>query len=96
MKVWEQVTKEGLDAAMDDFQEATPEQLKERFPGFQAPRGRHMFYKRRGPFPARLLLALAVDKTFPRTKAVAPDDFVNSDAHDFLVAKWGFESRKIE
>lgn len=88
--LWKAVNMKSLTTAMAKF-DLNGADFYRKDMGFNPTRGLAMYLNDRGPYEARLLLALATKEQFE--KAVVPSDFTNQDGHMFLVKEHGFTMR---
>lgn len=93
---WRDVDLVHLIQAMDYCNEHELDNVRVDF-GFSRPVNRQMYYQHRGPYPARVLIAVAHFLQFPRASRLSPESFTGEagNPQKFLVKK-GFESRPID
>ena len=91
---WKAVKIPNLLAAMNECDLIGAVTFRKKYGNFHPAKNRNMYYLGRGPYEARPLLAGAYANLFPHMPHLNPSDFINNDAHDFLVKKFEFEARK--
>ncbi|MFC7461560.1 hypothetical protein [Hydrogenophaga defluvii] len=97
---WRDVDLEHLILAMNLCDEQGPTELRELL-GFAPARKRHMHYPAtdatRGPYEARVLIAVAHSLMFPDEPRLTPASYTgNGNQPQAFLVRLGFESRLIE
>ena len=97
---WRDVDLEHLILAMDLCNEQGPAEMRELL-GFSPAAKRHMYYPatapNRGPYEARVLIAVAHSLMFPDEPRLKPKSFTgDSNRPQAFLVRLGFESRLIE
>lgn len=95
---WQDVDLQHLFRAMDICDERGSVAMREEM-NFSPAKNRHMYYSNanhtRGPYEARVLIALAHRLMFPDEPRLVPDSYRGTQPQSFLVSM-GFESRPID
>lgn len=91
---WKAVQMSNLAASMTECDQSTLPVFRRRY-GFYEAKNLHMFYGNRGPYEARPLIAAAYANLFPLAAPIKSTDFMNNDAHEFLVQSFNFVAKDI-
>ena len=81
---------EHLKLAMDECEKLGVDDARKRY-GFTRAKNVHVYHNGRGPFEARVLIAMAYSKLYPDAKKLVPADFTNDNAHRFLAKEFNFD-----
>ena len=87
---WRNIKIEDLNFAMNECEKSGIAEVR-RLYGFTKAKNIHIYHNGRGPFEARVLIAMAYSKRYPEAKRLVPADFTNDDAHIFLAKSFDFE-----
>jgi hypothetical protein len=92
---WNTIQMQDLQAAMNLCDQLTIPVFRTHYANFHPAKDKHMYLHGRGPYEARPLISGANANRLPNGPHVGPTGFEGTDAHDFLVQRFGFEARDI-
>ena len=88
---WKNIRREHVDQAIDEYIKHGAETLRELY-GFPPTKNKELYRQGKGPFEAKILIALAYSKMLPKSPKLSLPEFIGEKPNDFLVRLFGFEA----